>query len=64
MCAAVEELRQMGFRSVFLWVLEENARARRFYEREGFSESGKVLDDQIGGRALREVQYINKIIGI
>lgn len=61
LCAAVEELRQMGFRSVFLWVLEENARARRFYEREGFTESGKVLDDEIGGRALREVQCIKKI---
>lgn len=59
--AAVEELRQMGFRSVFLWVLEENTRARRFYEREEFSESGKMLNDEIGGKALCEVQYIKNI---
>lgn len=61
LCAALDELRQMGFRSVFLWVLKENTRARCFYERAGFSESGKVLDDEIGGKALREVQYIKKI---
>lgn len=59
--AVLGELVQMGFSSFFLWVLEENARARRFYEREGFSESGRTLDDEIGGKALREVQYIKTI---
>lgn len=56
--AALFELGQMGFSRCFLWVLEENARARHFYEREGFSESGRTIDDEIGGKALREVQYI------
>lgn len=60
LCAATEELRNMGFESILLWVLEENARARRFYERSGFCESGEVLEDQIGGKPLREIQYIKK----
>ncbi|MCM1333612.1 MAG: GNAT family N-acetyltransferase [Bacteroides sp.] len=55
---AREELAQMGFSRCFLWVLEENTRARRFYEKEGFSESGEALINEIGGKALREIQYV------
>lgn len=56
--AAVEELRKLGFESIFLWALEENERARRFYEKNGFRFSGRYLEDNIGGKALREMQYI------
>ena len=56
--AAVRELNRMGYASLFLWVLEENQRARRFYERAGFAPSGGYLDDTIGGRDLREVRYV------
>lgn len=59
--AALCELGQMGFSRCFLWVLEENVRARHFYERARFSESGRTLDDNIGGKALREVQYIKML---
>jgi len=39
-----------GYQSITLWVLEENARARRFYERAGFApnDARHVLDD-LGG---------------
>lgn len=55
--AAVEELRKSGYPEVFLWVLEENHRARAFYEKNGFVQSGRYLDDTIGGKKLREIQY-------
>lgn len=55
---AVRELEEMGFRDIFLWVLEENTRAREFYERQGFVPNGKYLDNNIGGKILREVQYV------
>ena len=61
MQAAVNELSSLGFRRIYLWVLEENHRARRFYERFGFRPSGAVLDANIGGRDVREVQYIYHI---
>lgn len=59
--AAVDSLRQMGFDQIFLYVLEENQRARQFYEKFGFEPSGKYLNDNIGGRDLTELQYIYHI---
>ena len=61
--AAVDALESMGSRDVFLWVLEQNLRARRFYEQMGFCPSGEYLDDVIGGAALREVQYRRRADG-
>ena len=55
--AAVRELAHLGFRDIFLWVLEENLRARKFYEKEGFEFSGNYLDNNIGGKEVRELQY-------
>lgn len=37
MAAAVEWLRNAGFREAVLWVLDSNARARRFYELAGWT---------------------------
>lgn len=56
--AAISELKKMGYSKVFLWVLEENQRARDFYEAMGFIPADEYLDDNIGGKDLREVQYI------
>jgi GNAT superfamily N-acetyltransferase len=38
--AAVEALREAGVERARLWVLEENHRARRFYERRGWAADG------------------------
>jgi GNAT superfamily N-acetyltransferase len=38
--AAVAHLRAVGFTEATLWVLADNARARRFYEREGWLPTG------------------------
>lgn len=56
--AVIEALLTLEYHDVFLWVLEENEHARQFYEREGFKCSGKFLNDNIGGRPIREVEYI------
>ena len=54
---AVSELKLSGFEKVLLWVLEENMNARSFYEHLGFVISGEYMDDNIGGKALREIMY-------
>ena len=58
-----EELKKKGFRRVILWVLEENTRARHFYEKHGFVCAGEYLNDCIGGKDLREVLYRLEIKG-
>lgn len=55
---AVEELEKMGYKSIILWVLEENFRARKFYEKNGFIFSGEHMENIIGGKEVREVMYI------
>ena len=54
---AVEDLRQRGYRAATLWVLEGNARARRFYDTAGWRPDGTVTIDQMLGAELREVRY-------
>ena len=58
---AVNELQKMGFDKFFLWVLEKNYNARRFYENNGFTKSDKVLNDNIGGKSVKEIAYVKRI---
>lgn len=53
----IEELKQSGFNKVLLWVLEDNHRARKFYEKYGFIYSEVFMNDNIGGKNVREVLY-------
>lgn len=55
---AVAELKKMKYKSIILWVLEKNFRARNFYEKNGFIFSGEHMDNIIGGKEVREVMYI------
>lgn len=59
--AVTKELAQLGFDDIYLWVLEDNHNARRFYKKFGFLESGRSREDTIGGKRLREIQYCYRI---
>lgn len=59
--AALAGLKAQGFTDAFLWVLEENARARHFYEKHGFSCTDEYMDASIGGKVLREVRYFRSL---
>ena len=55
--AAMRGLAERGFTTAMLWVLETNARARRFYETAGWVADGAVKTDHRGDVELREVRY-------
>ncbi|UWM51975.1 GNAT family N-acetyltransferase [Streptomyces carpaticus] len=55
--AGTARLRAAGLPRVRLWVLCDNRRARRFYERAGFAPDGAVQCDEIDGADVPEVRY-------
>jgi GNAT superfamily N-acetyltransferase len=57
MTATLEFLAHLGNTQVTLWVLDTNARARRFYEAAGFRADDAVKVDDSRGFPLREVRY-------
>lgn len=57
LAAAVAALADRGHRSPVLWVLEGNARARAFYERNGWTFDGATKSDDFGGAPLCELRY-------
>lgn len=61
MFAACARLTKAGHEHAFLWVLSANARARRFYERMGWSTDGSERADVIGGTTVDEVRYVTSL---
>lgn len=58
---AVEGLRTAGFSSATLWVVDANARARRFYESAGWTTDGVTKYDERPGFTLHEVRYVTSL---
>jgi GNAT superfamily N-acetyltransferase len=55
---AIDALRGMGFKAeLVLWVVRENARARHFYERNGWVADGAEQQAEFGGSTVVEVRY-------
>jgi ribosomal protein S18 acetylase RimI-like enzyme len=57
MAAATDSLRSEGLRGATLWVLRDNERARRVYERAGWSLDGVENDDVVAAVTVTEVRY-------
>jgi GNAT superfamily N-acetyltransferase len=55
--AGEDELRRLGHHDAVLWVLDDNPRARRFYEREGWALDGERKEDAYLGLRVAEVRY-------
>lgn len=61
MVDALERLSEAGLSPVLLWVLRDNARARRFYERAGFAPDGAEQFYSAGGVPIPEIRYHRNI---
>ena len=55
--AAVDDLRGRGFAPLVLWVIEANARGRRFYERAGWRPDGARQPIDFDGVPVDEIRY-------
>lgn len=55
--SAAKKLEESGFLKFYLWVLKDNYRARRFYEKMGMLNTSVERRINIGGRDIDEVKY-------
>ncbi|MFI7075963.1 GNAT family N-acetyltransferase [Micromonospora sp. NPDC049903] len=61
MVDALAGMRTRGWRRAALWVLRENAPARRFYERGGWSPSGVERVELIGATQAPQLRYTRAV---
>jgi GNAT superfamily N-acetyltransferase len=59
--AGEEELRRLGHQEAILWVLDDNPRARRFYEIAGWAADGAAREIHIFGFDVAEVRYAKRL---
>jgi GNAT superfamily N-acetyltransferase len=57
MLASLDALRAMGFASAALWVLDNNVRARTFYEAGAWRADGATKSEDSFGVRVSEVRY-------
>jgi GNAT superfamily N-acetyltransferase len=57
MASALHALGEAEYEQATLWVLDTNARARRFYEAAGWRSDGAVKADTTRGFLLNEIRY-------
>lgn len=55
-----KELKSKGYSKVALWVVEENLRARKFYEKVGFAHDGEIRIIN-PGREIKEYRYTKQL---
>jgi GNAT superfamily N-acetyltransferase len=62
MDAALARLTAAGFAQATLWVLDSNARARRFYDAGGWTADGAVKHDDSRGFPIRQLRYRKSLL--
>jgi len=55
--SAAKKLEELGYAKFYLWVLKDNFRARKFYEKMGMRNTNIEQIINIGGKDLYEIKY-------
>lgn len=55
---SVRWLKNQGFDRIYLWALDGNVRARRLYEKYGFTPTTDTLLFQVGNAEVTDIRYI------
>jgi ribosomal protein S18 acetylase RimI-like enzyme len=61
MVDALERLAAMGGDRAVLWVLEDNERARGFYDRGGWAADGTTRMEPVGGEPVPQLRYSRRL---
>lgn len=57
---SVKWLKKQGFDRIYLWALDGNVRARRLYEKYGFTATSDTLLCQVGSAEVTDIRYVLK----
>ncbi|MDY7087492.1 MAG: GNAT family N-acetyltransferase [Actinomycetota bacterium] len=63
MIDALESLAALGGSRAVLWVLEENVRARAFYEAGGWRPDGATRNEPVNGEPVAQLRYTRELPG-
>ncbi|WP_040195844.1 GNAT family N-acetyltransferase [Candidatus Soleaferrea massiliensis] len=63
MDAALDGLARRGYADCFLWVLRENVRAKRFYQKHGFAWTEDICEVELAGRTLVDQRMVRSLRG-
>lgn len=58
---AVNQLHERGFDRIYLYVLEGNERAARFYRKHGFTPTDDTVKCEVGGVTVTDIRYIKEL---
>ena len=61
--AGLARLAERGHRSAVLWMLSNNARAERFYARQGWARDGRIRVQQFGGAVVIDHRWARELAG-
>ena len=61
LAAEVNRRLAIDHEQAFLWVVDDNPRARRFYEREGWRPDGVTKRQEIGGDEIEEIRLVHPL---
>ena len=61
MSKATDIMRNFGFVSALLYVYQDNARGRRFYERLGWKPDGRTYDHEFEGEIFQLLCYVRTV---
>ncbi len=59
--AGLDLLADEGYGTAVLWMLSTNARARRFYERQGWARDGRIRVQQFGGTVVIDYRFARRL---
>ncbi|KMT22462.1 GNAT family N-acetyltransferase [Clostridium cylindrosporum] len=55
------DMKELGYKNIYLWVLEENDKARLFYEKNGFKCNDDKYYFEVMQKQLVNVRYVNSL---
>lgn len=55
---ALLDMKKRGYKNCYLWVLRDNSKAKKFYEKHGFNCNNDEYNFEINNKSLTDIRYV------